>query len=214
MGSHVGAMKAAEEGPDDHADGGLIVEHFRVDVSGKLLRALGLGSLVMAIGSFVVAGALLVPRHGTERPVYARAAPSAAMFRAGAVTADGAPIRRGTERQELVLGLFGLLTIVGGGGLAILGLHRVMREEHFLALRTDGAFYRAGHERSLIRWEDVAAVRWDEESRAVVFEPHDPCSAHDGDEWRRAERYAGIAGPELAERAANIRRKALFGLLG
>lgn len=207
MTSRVEASSAAEEGPDDHATGGLIVEHFRVDASRQLLRALGLGSLIMAVGSLVVAGALLAPRLDTERPVYARAAPGDARFRVGQVTADGAPIRTGTEWWELGLGLLGLASIVGGGGIAIVGLNRVLREERFLALRTDGAFFRAGRDRSLIRWEDVAAVRWDDERRELAFD------RHDGASWTRAERYAGIDGAELAKRAADVRRKALFGLL-
>lgn len=207
MGSRTDALSAAEEGPDDHAHGGLIVEHYRVDPSRRLLRALGIGSLIMALGSFSVAGALLAPRLDTERPVYARAAPADAMFRAGRVTADGTPIREVPLWVELGLGLLGLGSIVAGGGIAIVGLNRTLRDESFLALRTDGAYFRAGRERSLIRWEDVEAVRWDEARREVVFE------SHDGERWCRGERFAGIDGPTLATRAGDIRRKALFGLL-
>ena len=198
----------AEEGPDDHAEGGLIVAHFRVDASRRLVRSLAIGSVIMAVGSLVVSGALLAPRLDTERPIYARAAPSDAAVRGLEVTADGVPVRSGTEWWELGLGLLGLASIVGGAGVAIVGLNRVLREEHFLALRTDGAFFRAGRTRSLIRWEDVAEVRWDEGLRALSLE------RHDGDAWVRVERFAGIDGPELARRVAEVRRKALFGLLG
>lgn len=187
---------------DDHVRGGRIIEHYRLDPTKQLLRALGLGSLIMALGALTGAGALF----------YRRPQPSSThdegVFRIGLATADGRPIQSGSVWWELGLGLIGLGSIVTGGTVAIVGLHRILREERYLALRTDGAFFRAGREHSLVRWEDVSSVRWDNDRQEVVFDLHD-----EDDPWRRPERYAGIAGPELAKRASEVRRKALFSLL-
>ncbi|HJL18638.1 MAG TPA: hypothetical protein RMH99_23455 [Sandaracinaceae bacterium LLY-WYZ-13_1] len=211
MGSRSQALSPADDDAlDAHARGGLIVEHYRLDPTRQLWSALGLGSLVMAIGSLVAASALFLSRSDAERPVHARAMRMGVgdgVVRVGQVTEDGAPVRRGSMWWELGLGALGIASICAGGGVAIVRLNRVLREERYLALRTDGAYFQAGDERALVKWEDVATVRWDEPSAAVLFE------RHDGEPWRRAERYAGIDGPGLAKRAAEVRRKALFGLL-
>ncbi len=194
---------------DDDEPGGLIVEHFRLNPTPALRRALGWGSLVVTLGAVVMAAAILIPRLDPGGPVYSRAVRTSAdaIFWGGQVNVDGTPIRRSTLGWEIGLGLFGLACIVAGGATAIIGLRGVLSEESYLALRTDGAYFRTAEERSLIRWEDVEAVRWDRATRSVLFE------RHDGSAWIRREAYAGIDGEELAKRAGEVRRKALFGLI-
>lgn len=202
------ALTITDGESNDHVAGGLIVEHFRIDPSRRLIRAMVTGSLVMALGSLAVAAALAFTHLDTTRPVHGRASrPTDGLMRGAPVTADGTPIERDWMIYELLLGTLGLGCIVLGGGSTIVLLNRVLREERYLALRTDGAYLRLGDERELLRWEDVGGVRWDPERRVVAFE------LHDGSEWTRAERYAGIDGAELARRASDVRRKALFGLL-
>lgn len=194
---------AGEPRGEEHREAGLIVEHYRLDASTSMRRALGLASLVVTAGALLMASAIVVSRHDGG----ARATPVRdALFRAGEVTAEGAPVER-PPGLELALGVAGLACIALGGASAIVGLRRVLTDESYLALCTRGAYFRAGAERALVFWEDVEAVRWDAEERAVRFE------RHDGSAWIRAERYAGIDGPSLAKRAAEVRRKALFGLL-
>ena len=41
---------------DDHVQGGLIVEHYRIDASRRLLGALLIGSLIMTVGSLAIGG--------------------------------------------------------------------------------------------------------------------------------------------------------------
>lgn len=201
-------LEAVPEDSDDHARGGLIVEFFRLDASRRLINALAVGSLIMTLGSLAVACALALTHLDTERPVHARAMrPTDGLMRSGQVTADGIPIRNDWLVGELLLGALGLGCIVLGGGSAIVRLNTVLAEEEYLALRTDGAYLRIQKRRELLRWEDVSAVRWDAPREALVFE------LHDGKEWIRPEKYAGIDGPELAKRASEVRRKALFGLL-
>jgi hypothetical protein len=208
MSPRADVLYATDEEIDDHADGGVIVEHYRLDPTRQLLKALGVGSLIMAVGSLTVAAALLFPRLDRSRPVGPQVVHARdAVLRTGQVTAEGEPVRNGSMWWELGLGLLGLASIATGGAVAIVGLNRTLRDESYLALRSDGAYFRAGRERSLLRWDEVCAVRWDEDRRAVVFE------RHEGEPWLRVERFAGIAGPDLAKRASEIRRKALFGLL-
>lgn len=196
---------------DDHVRGGLIVEHYRLDAGWRLIGALLLGSLVMTLGSLSIAGAQALTHLDQDRPVHARAfyptRPSDGLMRAGQVHADGTPVVHRWAVYEALLGVLGLGLIFVGGGAAILRLNRVLSEERYLALRTDGAYLRLGDARELLKWEQVADVRWDAEREALVFE------LHDGEEWIRAERYAGVDGPTLAERVRRVRRKALFGLL-
>lgn len=180
-----------------------IVEHFRLDASRKLGRALGVGALLVTIGSIAMASAIYTGRRDPHRPIPSTS--TSPIMRSGPVTIDGDPIDAGPSALEVVLGVFGICCIFSGGVSAMWGLRRVMEEESYLALRTDGAFYQAAGERSFVPWEEIEEVRWD--GAAVQF------VRHDGSAWARAERYAGIDGAALAKRAAEIRRKALFGLI-
>lgn len=198
---------AFRQGTDeDDSPGGLIVEHHRLDPMPALGRALGWGAAAVTVGALVMAAAIVLPRLDGGRPLHARALRARdALFSGGEVTIDGVPVRSGSTGWEIALGALGLACIVVGGGTAIVGLRRVLTEEAYLALRTDGAYFRNGAERSLVRWDDVEEIR--HEGGAVVF------ARHDGTSWVRRERFAGIEASELARRAAEIRRKALFGLL-
>lgn len=203
---------AAPIDDDDHARGGLIVEHYRVDASRQLARALGLGAAILTLGCLAISWALFLPRLGgpssDDRPARTFTAPRAALYYGSEVTRDGVPIHRDVPAQELALGLFGLGCVVAGALTTLVSLNVTLREERYLALRTDGAFFRAGKERALIRWDEVEAVRFDATRREIRFE------RHDGSAWLRRERFAGIDGPTLAKRSADVRRRALFGLLG
>jgi hypothetical protein len=183
-----------------------VVEHHRLDASTSLRRSLGAGALVVSVGALVMGIALALPRLDPARAPnpWARRAPSAALFE---VDAQGVPVAHRSTPLERVLGIVGLVCVVAGGLTTIVGLRRVLSEESYLALRTDGAYFRRGREASLLPWHEVEEVRWDEREKVVRF------VRHDGSEWSRGERFAGIDGPELARRAAEVRRKALFGLL-
>lgn len=191
---------------DDDEPGGLVVEHYRLDPTRALSRALGAGAAVVTLGALLMGLAILLPRFDA-RPDRPALPARAAIFRGAEVTADGKPVPSRTSSWEIALGVLGLLCIVGGGAGAIIGLRGVMTEESYLALRTDGAYFRHDGERSLLPWHEVETVRWDPNARAVVF------VRHDGSTWTRAERYSGTDGSTLAKRAAEVRRKALFGLL-
>lgn len=197
---------AAVADVEDDEPGGLLVEHYRLDASRALSRVLGAGAAIVTLGAFLMAVAILLPRLDARAPMPV-ASTGPAILRVGAVNEDGTPIVSNTIGWEIGLGLLGLFSIAAGAGTTIVGLRRVLTEESYLALRTDGAYFRHAKERSLLPWHEVEAVRWDAAAGAVLF------VRHDGSEWARAERYAGIEGEQLAKRCAEVRRKALFGLL-
>lgn len=176
-----------------------IVEHFRLDASRKLGRALGVGAGLVTIGAIAMASSIYVGRSDPSRSY------TVPRLRGEAVTADGAPIDDGPSALEVAIGMFGIACIVAGGATAIVGLKPVLAEESYLALTTDGALYRSGEQRSFVPWADIEEVRWD--GAAVQF------VRHDGSAWERTERFAGIDGAALAKRASEVRRKALFGLI-
>lgn len=177
-------IDAARIGPDEGGVGdALIVAYHRVDPTARILRYLGIGAAAMSGGSVVMAGAFARLGHA-----------SLDFF------ADQRVMFLG-----FVLGAVGLSFMTLGGLYAILNLKRILSEEQYLALRTDGALFRDEAELTLCRWEDVEAIR--AEGDRVIF------VRHDGSEWVRAERFADTDAEALARRAAEVRRKALFGLL-
>ncbi|MGE0784609.1 MAG: hypothetical protein AB7S26_02900 [Sandaracinaceae bacterium] len=194
MGGRLEARTRLSEDSVDHLDGGRIVDHFRVDTSRELFTGLAIGAVLMTLGSFVIGAALAADL---------RAGGHALGLAHEAALTSGVPGRGPLGLAMIGLGL--LLIAIGGGG-AILRLNRGLRDERYLALRTDGAYLRLGERRELLCWEDTEAVRF-EPGRGVVF------TQHDGEEWVVAERFGGLDGPALARRAAEVRRKALFGLL-
>jgi len=176
--------RTARIGPDDGVVGeALIVAYHRVDPTARIVKYLAIGAAAMSGGLLVMAGAFSRLGHASLDFF----ADSRVMF------------------MGLGLGAIGLTFMTLGGLYAILQLRRILSEEQYLALRTDGALFRDGDALSLLRWEDVESVRADGDR--VVF------VRHDGAEWIRAERFADTDAEALAERAAEIRRKALFGLL-
>lgn len=150
------------------------------------------GSVLSGAGMLVAHGRLplLGLRHGARH----LATPTDALGRA-----------LETSWLELWPGALGLVLVAAGALFAIIGLRRVLDEESYLALRSDGALFVRGAERRLVVWSDVEDVR--AEHGHVVFVGHDGV---------RAEIDAVFAGQPVADVvrvAREVRRKALFGLL-
>jgi hypothetical protein len=183
--------------------GGRIVAHYRIDRSGTLKRSLGAAAAIVTLASIAVATAIWLGRIDASE--YAR--PRDSIVRGGRVNEAGEPVRTTSLAWELGIGALGIASILSAGTIAIRGLHRALSEESYLVLRTDGALFRDNGARSLVRWEEIEGIAWDEAKRAVCF------VRHDGSEWSRGESYAGIDGRALAKQAAEVRRKALFGIL-
>jgi len=174
-----------------------VLDAYRVDVSRALSRVIGLAAALVLLGSMATGSALVMARlEGV--PISMGRRTDVAI---GSQTQPGAS----PSASPLGLGALGLFFVLAGAGTAIVGLRRVLREERYLLLRSDGALFVQGRRRRLVKWQDVEDVRHD--GRELVF------VCHDGRELTIEERYGGVSLPELARRAASLRRKALFGLL-
>lgn len=184
-----------------------VVAHFRLEVTRRILLAIVPGVVLMSIGLMAFSVALYVGRVGREGIPPAPA--KYGFMRAGRVVDQAGVVKpwRADVRAELGWVFAGLLGVAGGGLVTLAGLHRIGQREDYLLLRTDGALFQRARKRSFIAWEDVEAVRYDRPTQSVHFQ------RHDGTRWIRSERFSGIDGAGLADRAAEVRRKALFGLL-
>jgi hypothetical protein len=107
----------------------------------------------------------------------------------------------------------GLALVASGAGFTLVSMYRILREDTYLAIRTDGVVYRSdegngeGEGQTRIAWDDLARARWDAAAGAIVLEPVA------GDVLLVARRFAGISGPALAERIERSRQRASMGLL-
>jgi hypothetical protein len=174
----------------------VVFDAYRADVSRALAWVLGIAAALVLVGSFA-SGSAVVAARLEGIPIFA----GRNLQMEGAV-AMGSPAPSSTP---FFLGVLGLCLIAGGAGTAILGLRHVLREERYLLLRKDGALFVRGNERSLVRWRDVEDVI--HEDGQLVF------VCHDGRALTVDERYGGVSGKDLAKRAAQLRRRAVFGLL-
>jgi hypothetical protein len=91
----------------------------------------------------------------------------------------------------------GFVLVATGAIVTMLGMHLMLRDDEYLALRTDGLVLRSGGVETLVAWDDVHAARWDAPAGALVIE------RQNGERVvfdRRLARIAGAALPELIER--------------
>jgi len=103
--------------------------------------------------------------------------------------------------------LLGLALVAGAALFTMIGMQRILRDDRYLAVRTDGLFLQASGKETLIPWDRLERATWDPARRALVLE--------------RAEQppivvlgeFADIGGPELAGRIHAARRKAAMNLL-
>lgn len=222
--------------PSLNAPGERVVEWYRPDIGRRLRNRLLPLSLPMVLGVIVTAwgygrldvadpldryaGGQVVASAATEAgPASARVQhpalrplPEARRQRAldrRAVLAqqrfDGGPSPSSGSGWWMLFAGLGLVAL--GPFLALHFVIGLLREEHFLLLRTDGFVHERDHERTLVLWEDVIDVGHDLE-RGVVW-----VAQRSREDFLIRERFSGITRKQLARRVAEVRRKALFGLL-
>lgn len=107
---------------------------------------------------------------------------------------------------RVVLALVGMAATIAGPTLTTVGSVRIMSEETYLLLRTDGVELTTDEERWFVPWSEVDEVRWDATQSAVVL-------ARGGEERQVSGVFQGIDGPTLASEMTLVRRRALMGLL-
>ena len=106
----------------------------------------------------------------------------------------------------------GMAIVASGAGTTLAGMYRILRDDSYLAIRTDGLAMRLGAVETLLPWAELSRARWDaalahlvlERSVEVLVEPREPLVV--------ARRFAGVGGPALAERIERARRRASMGM--
>lgn len=121
-----------------------------------------------------------------------------------------------TREPELVRSLavmIGMALVAAGAGFTMAAMHRILRDDAYLAIRTDGLVFRLASLETLVAWDDLARARWDEARGELALER----TPGDGGVERAAlvvpRRFAGIAGDALVQKIEQARRRASMGYL-
>jgi hypothetical protein len=101
----------------------------------------------------------------------------------------------------------GLTLVAASAIFTVASMHRILRDDEYLAIRTDGVILQHASRETLVVWDALARARWDALRAELVLE------RALGDSVVVGRVFARITGPVLAERIEHARRKAAMGLL-
>ncbi|HTB72040.1 MAG TPA: PH domain-containing protein [Polyangiaceae bacterium] len=104
--------------------------------------------------------------------------------------------------------VIGLALVASGAGLTLAGMFHILRDDAYLAIRTDGVAFRSPAGEMLLAWSDLARARWDDRRVELVLE------RKEGEPVVVARPFARIGGPELAGKIELARRRESLGMLG
>jgi hypothetical protein len=104
--------------------------------------------------------------------------------------------------------VLGLLLTAGGAMFTVLTMHKILREDATLAIRTDGIALQAARAEAFFAWDTLASARWDTVRGVLVLERTGACP-----DVVVPHRFRGIGGPAIALRVEHSRRRAALGLL-
>jgi hypothetical protein len=98
--------------------------------------------------------------------------------------------------------------LIGSGALVtIFGMGRILRDDSYVALRTDGVAVHVGGQETLVTWDGLVGVRWDPSRSALILE-------REGSPSIVVERgFARTPGTEVAGRIEQTRRRAALNML-
>jgi hypothetical protein len=116
-------------------------------------------------------------------------------------------LTRPPHAVRLEAGAFGFVLIAAGALATAVGMQRILRDELFLALRSDGVVIQSPAGETLVGWDDLRAARWEADRAALVLE------RRAGDPIVLSRPFSRIAGRALAERILAVKRKAAMNLL-
>jgi hypothetical protein len=104
--------------------------------------------------------------------------------------------------------LLGLGLVAGGAGFTLAAMFHLLRDDAYLAIRTDGVVVHASQRsaETLVAWADLSRVRWDERRLELVLE------RANGDAVVMNRMFARISGSALAEKIEQARRRMSMGL--
>ena len=114
---------------------------------------------------------------------------------------------RAPHDVRAVAAVVGLALVAGGASLTLAGMFHLLRDDAYLAIRTDGVLFHSSSAETLVVWSELARARWDEARGELVLE------RRAGEPLVVARRFARIAGVALAEEVERARRRASMGML-
>ena len=100
----------------------------------------------------------------------------------------------------------GFLLVGSGAAVTLAGMHRILRNEVSLVLRTDGVVVQSDASETLVPWDELLSARWDPQASALVLER----SA--GGPLVVAGPRARIGGDQLAAKVLQHKRRAAMNL--
>jgi hypothetical protein len=115
---------------------------------------------------------------------------------------------RQPERVRSAAAIVGLVLVASGASLLLGGMFRILREDAYLAIRTDGVVFRSLSRETVVVWSELARARWDARSAELVLE------RTAGQPIVLAHPFARITGSALADKLELARRRASMGMLG
>jgi hypothetical protein len=101
----------------------------------------------------------------------------------------------------------GLALVAGAAIFTVASMHGILRDEAYLAIRTDGVILQYASQQTFVGWDALARARWDAMRNELVLD------RAFGGPLVIGRAFARISGPALADRIEHARRKAAMGLL-
>jgi hypothetical protein len=123
----------------------------------------------------------------------------------GLVVAVSFATREPASVRELA-DIVGLFLVAAGAAVTMAGMHRILRDDAYLSIRTDGVMLHSASLETFVAWTDLERVRWDGARPAILLE------RREGDAIVISHRFATIEAPALAERIERARRRTAMGM--
>ena len=123
----------------------------------------------------------------------------------GLVVAVSFATRESAAIRELA-DVAGLFLVASGAAVTMLGMYRILRDDAYLSIRTDGVMLHTSSLETFVAWDELGRVRWDGARVALILE------RKEGDPTVVTHRFATIDGPALAERIERARRRVAMGM--
>ena len=131
-----------------------------------------------------------------------------ALLTAGGLIVFLSLITHQSVHVRIAAAVAGFAFIGGGALLTMVGMHRILRDEVCVAIRTDGVMVQSSGEESLVGWDELEGARWDPARGELVLE------RSGGAPPITVERtFARIDGPALVQRIETTKRRAALNLL-
>jgi hypothetical protein len=116
-------------------------------------------------------------------------------------------LTRASRDTRIEAAIAGFVLVASGALTTFIGMQRVLRDEVFLALRTDGLVVQTRQGETFVTWDDLEEARWDGGRGLLLLTRADASVVTVG------ERFAGIDGKALADRIRMTKRRAAMNLL-